>query len=77
MINPNDIFNAHRVVKSPDSYRRKAPSFTSPILPIRHGLVNRERRGVTIRVHTGKYARQFAVVRERIVRDILPIIRKR
>lgn len=47
MIRPEDIFNAHRVVGSPTSYRRKAPGMPGIVLP---DLGDPQRRATLARV---------------------------
>lgn len=79
MIDPKDIFNAHRVVGNPNSYRPAA--ITRPmILPkpvslrtLRHA---ERRRVVAVSLRNLAHTR-IATARYHLVRNVLPRIRKR
>lgn len=49
MIDPKDIFNAHRVVQSPNAFRRVRPSALSGVV-IPPALVDPGRRSTALRV---------------------------
>jgi len=50
MIDPRDIFNAHRVVGMPNQFRGKRPSRPPMILPQPSVIRSGERRGAALRI---------------------------
>lgn len=91
MIDPKDIFNAHRVVKSPINYRPtrglvpkpKRPSNPAP----QYGWGNEpvvifrgfepERRGAIVRTVARSIGDTYRRARQATVRTVLPRVRKR
>jgi hypothetical protein len=78
MINPNDIFNAHRVVKSPTSFRRRGGG-PLPLLPMvgLPTITDGQRRRAALRTVTASIGARVRSARSVTVRTILPAIRKR
>lgn len=81
MIDPKDIFNAHRVVGTPNQFRGRIRSAT-PLLPIgtipppRYILGNSQRRGSILRSVKRAALEQRNTIRSVIVRRISPVIIK-
>lgn len=74
MIDPRDIFDAHRVVQAPSQYRGKR--ITRPILPT-GAIRNAERRRAIGYVIADKVRSRARTVRQTVVRSVAPRIRKR
>lgn len=76
MIDPRDIFNANRVVGAPSQFR--PTKIVRPmILPMRGTLRNAERRAAVTRAVTRAATERARTIRQGIVRNVAPLIRKR
>jgi hypothetical protein len=76
MIDPRDIFNAHRIVGTPNQFRGKRPSQPPMILPQPSVIRSGERRGAALRNVRRAALEQRDTLRQLVVRRIAPAIRK-